>query len=187
MENKVIANTITLTRLLLTFVVIAFFGNHDTLDIGLIFTIAFIFILDALDGIVARQRNETSKLGEVLDTLTDRIVENTFWIYFAVTGRIPLWVPIAVMVRGLLTDNLKGFWGYPTHGWTHALTRTRMSRGVYGAVKMIAFMSLASVSVFNNHPFENASRLLAALAVGFCFLRGFPFFFIRKRSCPRST
>lgn len=36
-------------------------GRHRTLDILLIFTIAFIFRLDAVDGSVARKRNETSE------------------------------------------------------------------------------------------------------------------------------
>ena len=58
-----VANTITLCRLLLTFAVIVLFGRHHTLDIGLIATIAIIFTLDGIDGYIARRRNETSKLG----------------------------------------------------------------------------------------------------------------------------
>ena len=107
-----IANTITLSRLLLTFAVIVLFGTHHTLDIGLIATIAIIFALDGVDGYIARRRDETSKLGEVLDTVADRIIENTFWIYFTTTGHLPLWMPIAVMSRGFITDSLQRFFGY---------------------------------------------------------------------------
>ena len=56
---NMLANTITIARSFGTFVVIALFGRHRTLDIALIFSIAVIFILDAVDGIMARRRNET--------------------------------------------------------------------------------------------------------------------------------
>lgn len=94
-----LANAITLFRLSLTFVLIALFGKHRTVDIALIATIAIIFILDAVDGYIARKRNEVSEIGVLLDTVSDRIIENTFWIYFTATGVIPVWMPIAVRTR----------------------------------------------------------------------------------------
>ena len=181
------ANTITIARTVYTFGVIALLGRHPPLDIALIFSIAVIFILDAVDGIVARRRNETSETGAFLDTIVDRIIENTFWIYFSAIGLLPLWMPITVMARGIITDALQKSFGYPENGWMHALTRSRVSRGLYGALKMLAFMILATVSVFNNTPLKNVSLILATLAVVFCLLRGLPFFFIRKPPCPRST
>ena len=172
-----LANTITIARTVLTFAVIALFGHQRALSIALIFTIAVIFALDAVDGYIARKRNETSKLGEVLDTLADRIIENTFWVYFTATGQLPVWMPIIVMARGFITDALQRTHGYPTNGWTHALTRSRISRAISGITKMLAFTSLATAPVFNNPHLEAASLRLATLAVGFCLLRGLPFLF----------
>jgi len=179
-----LANTITIARILLTFVVVALFGKHRPLDIALIFSIALIFGLDVVDGIVARKRNEVSETGALLDTLADRIVENTFWLYFTVEGVIPLWMPLAVMARGVLTDTLQKSFGYPKNGWTHALTRSRISRGLYGIVKMLTFVSLASLTFFENSFFKEGSFFLAIIAVCFCLLRGLPFFFVRNISCP---
>ena len=179
-----IANTITLFRVFLTFLVIALLGHHRGQDISLIITIGIIFTLDAVDGLVARRRNETSETGAFLDTIADRIIENTFWIYFAAIGVIPVWMPIVVMARGVLTDTLQRTHGYPKNGWTHTLTRSRISRGLYGVLKMLTFMGLASAPVFNHLILEAASRCLAPLAVGFCLLRGLPFFFNRNSSCP---
>ncbi len=179
---NMIANIITLGRIPLTFGMIALLGLNTPLDIVLIATIAFIFILDAVDGRVARKRNETSETGALLDTLADRVIENTFWIYFAVINLIPLWMPIAVMTRGIFTDCLqRSFGNSPKNGWTYALTRSRISRALYGVVKMFAFMLLASVTVFNNPLLAQGSLILAIVAVGFCLLRGLPFFFITKR------
>ncbi len=182
-----LADTITIVRIVYTFIVIVLFGNHIILDIALIFSIAVIFILDAVDGIVARRRNEITETGAFLDTIADRIIENTFWIYFTTTGQLPLWMPITVMARGTLTDTLQRAHGYPENGWAYTLTRSRISRGLYGAVKMLTFMSLASATVFQGIPvLEQGSLILATFAVVFCLLRGLPFFFIRKPSCPRS-
>ncbi len=170
-----VANTITLCRLLLTFVVIFLFGMHHTLNIGLIATIVLIFVLDGIDGYVARRRNETSKLGEVLDTLADRIIENTFWIYFTVQGAIPLWIPIVVMSRGFLSDALQRMQGYPENGWRYALTRSRGSRAVSGLSKLLAFTSLASTLVFETPLLLRVSRSLALVALCVCLVRGLPF------------
>ncbi len=182
-----VANIITLCRLLLTFLVVILFRLHRILDIALIFTITGIFILDALDGYIARKRHETSQLGEILDTVSDRIIENTFWIYFAVVGDIPLWMPLVVMARGFITDASQHLSGYPQSGWRSALTRSRISRALSGMTKMLAFTGLASVPVFNNDTLETVSFILATFAVGFCLLRGLPFFFISKPLCQPNT
>ena len=182
-----LANIITASRLFLTFPVILLLGRHPKLDITLIFTIVLIFILDALDGIVARKRNETSENGALFDTLTDRIIENTFWIYFTAKGHLPVWMPIVVMARGFITETLQRTHGYPENGWTYALTRSRMSRALYGSVKMLTFICLAYARFFKSPVLEQASLILATVAVGFCLLRGLPFLFIRKTPCPPST
>ena len=182
-----LANTITIARTLFTFVVIVLFERCPTLNIALIFSIALIFGLDVIDGIVARKRNEITETGALLDTIADRIVENTFWFYFTTNGQIPLYMPIVVMARGVVTDTLQRTHGYPEHGWTYTLIRSRLSRGFYGSVKMFTFISLASATVFNIPVLEQGSLILARLAVCFCLLRGLPFFFIRKTSCSRST
>ena len=41
-------------------------------------------------GILPANAMRHPKIGEVIDTVADRIIENTFWIYFTTTGLIPL-------------------------------------------------------------------------------------------------
>ena len=53
----------------------------ESMPTCLVLTIALIFILNALDSIIACKRNETSKIGVLLDILADPIIENTFWGY----------------------------------------------------------------------------------------------------------
>lgn len=64
----------------------------SVLNRGIPAAIVLIFTLDAVDGLVARKYNQTTKLGAILDTVADRIIENTFWIYFTVTGLTPFWL-----------------------------------------------------------------------------------------------
>ena len=179
------ANVVSVSRVVLTFFVISVWGHHRWLDVVLIGTIVLIIALDAVDGWIARKRHETSEVGAMLDTLADRLIENTFWIYFSVSGLLPVWVPIVVMARGFLTDALQGLHGVPQTGWRYALTRTRISRAVSGVSKLLAFTSLASVSVFENARLETVSLGLALFAVGVCLLRGVPFFFLPKGTAPR--
>lgn len=182
-----LANIIILSRLLLTFVVIALFGKHRKLDLYLFATLGLIFILDAVDGTIARKCDETTQFGEILDSVANRIIENTFWIYFTAKVYLPIWMPIVVMAHGFITETLQRTHGYPEKGWTYALARSRMSRALYGSVKMLTFICLAYVMFFKSPVLEQVSLTLATVAVGFCLLRGLPFLFIRKTPCPPST
>ena len=167
-----LANIITLTRIFLSLGVITLFRRYIGLDVALIFTIFLIFVLDAVDGGVARKRNETSETGALLDTIADRIVENVFWIYFTVIGLIPLWMPMTVMARGVITTNFLHRCSNEKNGWTDALINSRISRTLYGIAKMLTFMTLASTTIFHIPVLRNASFLLAILTVSFCLIRG---------------
>ncbi|MEG0926353.1 CDP-alcohol phosphatidyltransferase family protein [Chryseobacterium sp.] len=73
-KNGITANQITISSILLSTVIGVLFWNADvskwfflSLPIGLIFRMA----LNALDGMMARRFNQTSKLGEVLNEVGD--------------------------------------------------------------------------------------------------------------------
>ncbi len=184
------ANAITLFRLFLTFIVIALFRQDVYIDIACIVTILIIFILDSVDGIVARKQNQTSTFGAVFDIAADRIVENVLWIYFAAIGSISLWLPIAVVTRGFLTDGVRSIaltegktaFEMSSAAWSRALTSSRFSRGLYGLTKMLAFIFLPAALVFNTYypekpitnPFSLVSDIIAYVAVAMCIIRGIP-------------
>ena len=179
-----IANVITLSRVLLTFTVIALFGMHHNLNIALIATIVIIFALDAVDGVVARKCHQTSRFGAVFDTIADRIIENSFWIHFTMEGYISLWIPITVMARGFVTDSLQHYIQSPKSRWTHVLARSRTSRALYGASKMITFLYLASVDTFKIQNMEAVGIILATGTLLMCLIRGLPVFVETWNSLP---
>ncbi len=186
------ANAITLFRLFLTFIVIGLFQrSNEYIDIACIVTILIIFILDSVDGIVARKQNQTSTFGAVFDIAADRIVENVFWIYFAVIdGRISFWLPIAVVTRGFLTDGVRSIaltegktaFEMSSAAWSRALTSSRFSRGLYGLTKMLTFIflpaTLVLIDIYPDVPivatFSSVSVIIAYVAVAMCIIRGIP-------------
>ena len=168
-----IANLITLFRLILVFVVISLFGLHVYLDILLVGLIGLILFLDAVDGYVARKLNQTSAFGALFDIVGDRIVECIFWVYFAVVGLIPFWIPVIVIARGFFTDGLRsaafaqgktafGENTMMTSKWTRALTSSRASRSIY-VVSMVSrklspfFISAVSLHSKTQGSFPNWS------------------------------
>ena len=67
-------NLITLSRLFITIYIFFKFEPGEFFSFNLMFLIAIIGISDSIDGIVARKFNLVSKLGIILDPVTDRIV-----------------------------------------------------------------------------------------------------------------
>src|SRR5574344_58279 len=104
------ANFISIFRIFIMFVAVyliyAFNDNSPAYIWALIFTI-LAFSLDGVDGYVARKFHEESKLGALLDIMGDRIVENTYWILFAVMGWLSIIFPLIAITRGFITDTIR--------------------------------------------------------------------------------
>jgi len=93
-------NLITLSRF---FISIYLFLNFDSASFDsyvLIIIIAVIGISDSLDGIVARRYDLVSKLGIILDPLTDRVV--FLVLIFWLSSIIPQTLIYAILIREVL-------------------------------------------------------------------------------------
>ena len=93
-------NLITLSRFFLA--IYLFYNYHpgDFVVFTLVLIIAVIGISDSIDGIVARRYNLVSKLGTILDPLTDRAV--FIILLFWLSSLIPQRLIYAVLVREVL-------------------------------------------------------------------------------------
>ena len=69
-----IPNLITLSRLFITIYIFITREPEQFSNVNLVILIAIIGISDSIDGIVARKLKQVSKLGIILDPVTDRIV-----------------------------------------------------------------------------------------------------------------
>ena len=93
-------NLITLSRL---FVSIYLFNQYSIENIRipiLVTLIAAIGISDSIDGIVARQFNQVSKLGTILDPVCDRIV--FLLLLFWLEDIFPIWFFYGILTREIL-------------------------------------------------------------------------------------
>lgn len=182
------ANFITIFRVFLMFIgvylVMAQQGNFTAYVWALILTI-LAFALDGVDGYVARKFHEESKLGALLDIMSDRIVENTFWIVFAVLGWLSVLFPLIALTRGFVTDTIRsaamekgltpfGMQRNPICKW---ITGSKFMRITYAVAKVLAFIVIIASKIPN---LPNADLLftvgywLAVIAIVFCVVRGLP-------------
>lgn len=184
------ANAVALTRALLAFGVVGILYYGAELYVGAFVLTLVAIWMDALDGWVARRFGEDSRIGAVIDILTDRIVEMTYWIAFAALGWIPVWVPLVVAARGLLVDGARALafeQGMTAFGSTtmmrsrlgRLLVSSRASRNAYGLAKAAAFSLLILASAAGIAPSVQAVLVVAGyasvyLAVALCLLRGIP-------------
>ncbi len=198
------ANLLTILRMILAVVAIEFlFSGRPDLAIASVFLTLFVIILDGLDGVVARALNEQSKFGSVFDILGDRVVENLYWIAFAVIGWVGVWVPMVVVARGILTDGFRSIalaQGYTAFGsstmmqnkFFHFLTASRFSRALYGFAKTVVFIMLIVANIPNIEYYDGMTvdsylfysdiqpqlisfaDLLVYITVAMCIIRGIP-------------
>ena len=59
-------------------------------------------ISDALDGYLAKQNNQTTQLGAILDPMADKTLLVGVYITLGLHGSLPNWVVVLVVFRDLL-------------------------------------------------------------------------------------
>jgi CDP-diacylglycerol--glycerol-3-phosphate 3-phosphatidyltransferase len=184
-----LANTITLARLPLLLLLVAFlFVPVFPLRLVGLGLLVVLFLLDWFDGYVARLRNEVTEMGAVLDVALDRAVENILWITFLQLGMVPLWVPIVFLIRSFVVDGIRGValtrgksgFGMMHTPWGRFLVASRFMRAFYGLAKALVFcflylthaLALRTPGILEILQPLNQSLIL--LAVALCVARGIP-------------
>lgn len=188
-------NRVTLLRIGLLFVLVVLIYNYHfwvrLLAAGLSI---LIIIMDWLDGYLARKLDEKTLLGSLLDIAGDRIVEVVLWICLADLRLVPIWIPIVVISRGILTDTIRGYvlrYGYTAFGQKtmmrtkigQFLTGSPVMRTSYAVLKAMSFSLLLLASAFRRVGILPQEWVTDALTAGFwvaivtaviCLVRGLP-------------
>lgn len=187
------ANLISLVRTLMAILVIVLLCLQPGSGVYLLCfgLTAAVIAMDALDGYVARKLGETSKAGAVIDILGDRVVEQIYWVTFLALGWLPLWIPLVVIVRGVLTDGIRSIaleQGYTAFGQQsmqqsavgRLLVSSNFSRTAYAVAKAFAFAFLILAHTPDVFTPTVANGIWAVgmgaayVSVVFCVLRGLP-------------
>lgn len=192
------ANFITIFRIFLIFIstYLLFHHSFNAYILALILTITA-FALDGVDGYVARKFNESSKLGAMLDIMSDRIAENTLWVTFAVLGWVPIAFPIISLTRGFVTDGIRSVameQGYTAFGETsmqsdkvgYFICSSKFSRIAYAVAKLIAFLLMIiaktpGMEIGLSKVLTAVAYLAAIIAIEYCVVRGLPVIFESKK------
>lgn len=185
------ANFITIFRVILMFIGVYLICAHldnPVAGIWALFLTIVAFAMDGLDGYIARKFHEESKLGALLDIMSDRIVENTYWILFAVMGWISIIFPLVAITRGFITDTIRSAAmerGYTAFGKTTMqknpicvfITSSKFMRISYAVAKVVAFVVIVAAKIPGCPHADlvfTVGYWLAVIAIVFCVVRGLP-------------
>ncbi len=153
------ANIITLVRIILAVVTLVMLQLNVYSRVTAVFLIILVFYMDALDGYVARKLGVASDFGALFDITGDRIVEHVYWIFFTAAGLVSIWVPIVFISRSFLVDTVRsvafskegktpfGEKSMARSNFTLFLTSGRFMRGIYGFIKVFAFILLGCIMI----------------------------------------
>lgn len=161
-----IPNVICLIRVLLAFFAFYFFYNDGDHWIFFYLTITVI-VLDGLDGIAARALNQCTDFGAKLDIYCDRVIELSYWLFFAWVEFLPYWIFLFFLVRGIAVDYLATMQQDKPLGESF-LRSSRFMRFAYG------FLKLASFAFVILQPGAYYTNLVVYLTVFVCALRAYP-------------
>ncbi|MFA6908908.1 MAG: CDP-alcohol phosphatidyltransferase family protein [Patescibacteria group bacterium] len=137
-------------------------------------------LLDAFDGVIARQYGCMSKIGELSDIYADHILANVLWVTLAYLGSVSIWVPLVTTTRDLTVDCMRQVHQCATNqnGFEqvrqtrlHWVVDSRFMRAFYGALKMFSWMACI-VSLY--YPVGYVLQILVLFTVGICFVRAIP-------------
>ncbi|GBE10997.1 CDP-alcohol phosphatidyltransferase [bacterium BMS3Bbin12] len=202
------ANLITTARFLLLYLLVWMAYRAppawQLLDAPLV---VVIFVLDGIDGYVARRRGESSLFGSVFDIAVDRVVENVLWLVLGDLGLVPIWIAILFVTRGFLVDSIRSRgaargetpFGMMRSPLGRFLVAGHFMRGTYGVVKATAFAWLLMIQPWPmlfpalwaqwSGVLQGIGHGLAYLAVLFSLARGLPVMaeFALRNGRPRRT
>jgi nicotinamide-nucleotide amidase len=110
-----LANWITLVRMTFIPVFLVFllgqFGNSPTWVTWRSWLAAGVFIVlaatDAVDGYVARSRNEVTTFGKFIDPLADKLLVTAALVGLVQLGDLPGWIAIVIISRELVVSGLR--------------------------------------------------------------------------------
>lgn len=185
------ANIVSVSRIFVAFAAIGLLFIHtQSAYIWAVVLTIIAFIMDGVDGYIARKYNQASEWGSVLDIMGDRIVEASYWIAFAVMGWLNILFPIICIARAFTTDSIrsvalsKGMTAFgeksmQSTSWGKFICASKFMRISYAVAKVAAFVLLIvayipGLCACAADTIRLAAVILAWIAIIFCVVRAIP-------------
>ena len=152
--------------------------------INLVYFIAFVVFAiaastDAIDGYLARSRNEVTDLGKFLDPVADKLLVDSFLIFLLISPNyaanqivIPVFCVIIMIARDLVVDSIR---------FIAASKNEVLAANIFGKLKTATQMVAIPAILLNDWPFSyfdaqwgyfRISLLIVYLATFFSLLSG---------------
>lgn len=114
----------------------------SSLVVLMLFVIAS--ITDYLDGKIARSRQLITSFGKFIDPIADKLLVNTMFILFALSGRVSIVLVLCMIWRDTIVDGLR---------MSASLKGRVVAAGYLGKVKTVLQMCAIVVLLLENWPF----------------------------------
>ncbi|MEI6862917.1 MAG: CDP-diacylglycerol--glycerol-3-phosphate 3-phosphatidyltransferase [Candidatus Omnitrophota bacterium] len=103
-----IANQLTISRIILTFVFMAFlFSGGVAAKVMALVTFLIASLTDFLDGFIAKHHNMTSDFGKLMDPIADKILVLAAFLAFVEMKLIPAWMILVIVLREVTVTGLR--------------------------------------------------------------------------------
>lgn len=190
-----LANKITMSRIVLSIVVIAilifpfdamgistyklFVAENLVVDIkyliaGVLFVIAS--LTDFLDGYIARKYDMVTDFGKMVDAIADKMLVNSVLIILASSGFINAIIPVIVILRDTVVNTIKMIAG--NKGKAVAAIKS-------GKIKTACLMLGIALTLFYNLPFEliniRVADILLVIATIMSIVSGVQYYQMNKK------
>ncbi len=171
-NNLNVSNTLTVLRILmLPLLIFCFFKNNKTFDLLAFSIFVFGSITDYLDGLYARKKQQTTKLGQTLDPLADKLFVTTtieLILGFNLTEKYNIIAMIIIMCREIIVSNMRSKVQEKSDNFT-----TSMMSKVKTCTQMLALSGILLNNICHNSYISIISTLLlwlsSILAISSCY------------------
>ncbi|MFH1594549.1 MAG: CDP-diacylglycerol--glycerol-3-phosphate 3-phosphatidyltransferase [Candidatus Omnitrophota bacterium] len=103
-----IANKVTISRIVLTFVFMFFLFSKGVVFKSLaLITFIVASCTDFLDGYLAKIRNEKSDLGKFMDPIADKVLILAAFLAFVEMKLVPAWIVVIIVLREFMITGLR--------------------------------------------------------------------------------
>ncbi|MFH1433166.1 MAG: CDP-alcohol phosphatidyltransferase family protein [archaeon] len=177
------ANSTSIIRILLLplYTTLIIYGDTTQKKAAIILCIV-IFLMDYLDGWIAKKMDIKTKIGSHLDVIADRITELFLWLTFLSFGLVPLWAPLILLSRSMITDLIRsqaitkqiGTYDMIKSDTGRFIVNSRTMRGLYGGLKMLLFTLLTASFTTHTQDILAITPALIAIVVLIGIIRGLP-------------
>ena len=101
-------NKLTILRIVLTFIFMAFLYTHGVLAKTLALCVFLLAsITDALDGYIAKKNNQITDFGRLMDPIADKILVLAALLAFVERGVVPAWMVVIIIFREVTVTGLR--------------------------------------------------------------------------------